>query len=220
MKRISDEEIQRIVELRKNGHSLPEIKKIVRRGTGTIFRYAHRVRVSKKFQRLLRDKQRGSRIRAQIQWASARTHARKLLGKLDSRDKLLVLATLYWGEGTKRELNIINGDPNLLRVFVACMLSLGVAKMDFQFSLRIYEDVDHKQAVIFWAREFSVPIEKIKIAEILNGKKRGKLRFGMCRIRLRKSGEYFKLIMAMIESIREEISPRSSTDQNVPVLRV
>lgn len=220
MERISDKEIQQIIELRKNGHSLPEIKKVVKRGTGTVFRYAQGVKVDKEFQQSLREKQGGSRARAKRQIESAKERAKSLLGRIDSRDKMLVLAALYWGEGTKRELNIINGDPNLLRVFVACVQELGVPMNALQFTLRLYEDIHQETATVFWAQTLSIAAERIKITEVLKGRKKGRFKFGMCRIRLRKSGEYFKLIMAMIESIKEEIGPCSSTDQNVPVLRV
>src|SRR3989338_1546198 len=48
-------------------------------------------------------------VRSKLEWEKAQAEATRLVGKLTARDKILVLCALYWGEGTKRELNIING---------------------------------------------------------------------------------------------------------------
>ena len=213
MHRIPLPEIARIRQLRKTGYSLPEIKKIVGRGSGTVFRYARGVSISPKFVEALRSKQGGSKARSRTHWETARTQSARLIGRLTSRDKLLVLAALYWGEGTKSELNIINGDASLLRVFIVCLEELGIQKAKLRFSLRLFEDIEERQAKRVWARELGVKAENIHVSELSRGKRRGKLPFGMCRIRLQKSGPYFKLIMSMIESIKSALSPRSSMDR-------
>ena len=213
MKRISVAEIKRIRDLRRSGHSLPEIRRIVGRGAGTIFRYAHAVEVEPKFVPSLRLKQGGSRARSEHNWAVATAHATKLVDNLTSRDKLFLLAGLYWGEGTKRELNIINGDPSLLSVFLECLYTLGVDKGNLRISLRLFEDIERRKAILFWSRRLDVPSAVIHVSEVSKGKKSGKLAHGMCRIRVRRSGPHFKLIMSVIESIKSEISPRSSMDR-------
>jgi hypothetical protein len=213
MDKISAQEIARIKELRRTGHSLPEIKKAVNRGTGTIFRYAHSVRVAPECAEILRFKQGGSRARSKRHWDEARIRASGLVGRLAVRDKILILGALYWGEGTKRELNIINGDANLLRVFVSCLEAIGVASSDLKFSLRLFGDINERAARVFWAAQFGVSTKDIQVSEVLTSKKRGKLPFGMCRIRLQKGGEYFKLIMSVIKSISADSCPRSSMDR-------
>ena len=45
------------------------------------------------------------------------------------------MSMLYWGEGTKRELNIINGDPGMMRVFISCLRSMGVNENDITIGL-------------------------------------------------------------------------------------
>ncbi len=213
MRRIPLYEIDKIRQLRKAGHSLPEIKKIVGRGSGTVFRYAHGVSISPKFIKVLRIKQGGSKARSITHWEAARAQSERLIGRITSRDKILVLAALYWGEGTKSELNIINSDSSLLRVFIVCLEELGIQKAKLRFSLRLFGDINKRQAKKFWAKELDVKAEDIRVSELSKGKRKGKLPFGMCRIRLQKSGPYFKLIMSMIESIKSRLSSRSSTDR-------
>lgn len=213
MRKLSDKEIAQIIELRRTGHSLPEIKKVTKKGAGTVFRYAHSVVVAPEYREVLRCKQGGSRVRSQMQKDKAAQEARSRIGRLSSRDKLLILVALYWGEGTKSELNIINGDPVLLRTFCVCLCEIGVPVADLKFSLRLYEDISPMQAKKFWARNFGISTNLIRVSEIVVGKKKGRFTFGMCRIRVRKSGPYFKLIMAMIESIGEKTGSRSSMDR-------
>lgn len=213
MQKISVREINEIQELRRIGHSLPEIKRTVGRGSGTIFRYARSIPVDSEFVEILRSKQGGSRMRSKLEWDKAKAKSSRLIGKLTSRDKILILAALYWGEGTKRELNIINGDATLLRVFVSCLTELDISKKDLRISLRLFEDINEHKAKVFWAQELDVSRRAIYVSEFLKGKKEGKFPFGMCRIRLRRSGSYFKLIISMIESIKSELSPRSSMDR-------
>lgn len=213
MRRLSSEEVALLVHLRETGHSIPEIQSRSGRGFGTVHRYVSRVVVQPAYRQILRIKQGGSRARALEQKKIALDASKQLIGKLDKRDKLLILAALYWGEGTKRELNIINGDPLLLQVFVSCLKELGVNKRSLMFSLRLYEDIVEMEARSFWAGIFDVNPSNVSVAEILIGRKRGRFPFGMCRIRVKKGAPHFKLIMAMIESIQVDLCPRSSTDR-------
>lgn len=199
--------------LRKTGHSLTEIRRIVRRGNSTVYKLIKDIIVAEPYSSVLRLKQGGSKERSVGHWKQATHDAKKRIGKISARDRMLILAALYWGEGNKRELNLINSDPELIRVFIACLLSIGVKPEDMRVSLRLYEDIPTRKALSFWASVVSVPVSQFGRIDVLKGHKTGKLQHGMCRIRVRKGGTYFKLIMSMIESIKKEISPRSSMDR-------
>lgn len=209
MRRLTVEEVSQLVQLRETGHSIPEIQSKTGHGFGTVHRYVSRVTVQPAYREMLRMKQGGSRARALEQKRIALGKSKQLIGKLERRDKLLILAALYWGEGTKRELNIINGDPLLLQVFISCLKELGVDKRSLKFSLRLYQDIDEKVARRFWAGIFDVKASDISISEILVGKKGGRFQYGMCRVRVKRGAPYFKLIMAMIESIQVDLRPRT-----------
>lgn len=47
-----------------------------------------------------------------------------------------------------------------------------------------------------------IPLHQISNINILKGKKEGKLKFGMCRIGVKKGGKYFKLIISMINLLK------------------
>lgn len=210
---VTPSDIKRIRTLRQTGHSLPEIRKAVGRGNSTVYEIIKGVVVAEPYASVLRAKQGGSKTRSAHHWNQAVQNAQRAIGKISKRDRMLVLAALYWGEGNKTELNLINSDSDLVRIFVSCLLDIGVRPADLRVSLRIYEDIPRRKAASFWSNVVSVPLSRFGRIDVLKGKKKGKLEYGMCRIRVQKGGSYFKLIMSMIESIKSEISSRSSMDR-------
>lgn len=199
---ISKKEIQKIIHLRQTGHSLPEIRKAMNKGSATVFKYIQGVEVFSEYRDILKEKQGGSRARSRECWSIAKQEARKILLPFTKRDPLLILALLYWGEGTKKEFNVINSDPDFIRVFVNALESIGVRRGDLRVTLRIYEDINEQAARKYWSGVLSIKSSQIQTVNILKGRKVGKLQYGMCRIRVTKGGKHFKLIMSMIELIK------------------
>lgn len=202
---INKDEVEKIISMRKIGHSLPEICKFLNRGGSTVYKYAKDVVVLPEYVNSLKQKQGGSKDRARTQWDKSIISANDLLKKIGKREKLFILAALYWGEGTKSELDLINSDPAMIRVFISCMKEIGVKSKDLRVSLRIYGDISSSDAKKYWAEVCEVDMENILSVNILKGKKTGKLPYGMCRVRVIRGGEYFKLIMSMIACIKSQI---------------
>ncbi len=198
-------EINKMVELRKTGHSLPEIRKITHRGNATIHRYIKDVKILPEYRKILNQKQGGSKVRSFLKWQSAEIEARNMLDTVHDRDLLFILACLYWAEGNKKDLNLINSDPDLVRIFVRCLVNVGVKKEDLLITLRVYSDLDKNKAKKYWGKILGIPSNQILSVNVLEGKKVGKLEYGMCRVRVRKSEYYFKLIMSMIKYIKNSI---------------
>lgn len=198
-------EVHRIKKLRATGHSLPEICKATGRGNSTVFALVRDIVVKEPYLSLLREKQGGSKNRSNKKWVQAAQDAQKYVGQLSPRDRLLILAALYWGEGNKKELNLINGDTKLIAVFIRCLSELGVTNDDLRVSIRTYEDLPRDKVLNFWSALTMVPVVKFRSIEILRGKRQGKLPYGMCRVRVAKSEYVFKSIMSMIESIKSQI---------------
>lgn len=198
----SKEIVEKIKKLRSEGNSIFEISKIVGKSKSIVSKYIQKVKVLKHYEAILKEKQGGSKARSLKEWEKARIKSKELISNFSPKEKLLVLSCLYWGEGTKRELNIINSDPQLLRVFLSCLRDIGVSNSEIKATLRIYEDIDKKDLIKYWSNVISLPKECFKNVNILQGKKVGKLKYGMCRIRVEKSSKYFKLIMSIIEQIK------------------
>ena len=210
---LSKNEQKEIVELRERGHSLNEIKKITGKANSTVLKYIKGVEVLSDFREVLRLKQGGSKSRSLLRWNFAKEKAEKLISGLEKKDKLIILACLYWGEGNKRELDLINSDPSLVKCFVNCLYNLGVSKESLRITVRIYEDMDKNKVINFWASLLEVKPSVISNVNILKGRKKGKLEHGMCRVRVAKGAEYFKLVISMINLIRDKLSRYSSMDR-------
>ena len=199
---LSVEEINNIVALRKTGHSMSEIKKVVLRCKASIFKYMKNVEVLPKYKAILKAKQGGSRYKSSCNWDMARAKAKTLISNPTFSDKMFILSCLYWGEGNKNELSLINSDPGLIKIFIDCLLEIGDKKDDLKVTLRLYDDLSKSEAINYWAKVLAIEKSFITNVNVIKGKKNGKLRYGMCRVRVSKSQEYFKLIISMIDLLR------------------
>jgi len=199
---LSKLEVRQIKKLRETGHSLNEIKNEVNRGYGTIFRYIKDVPILPEYQEIWKIKRGGSKARSLKEWDAARLYASTILSKFGFKEKMIVLACLYWGEGNKTELSVINSDPYLIKVIIVCLKDLGVSNDDLKVSLRLFDGINQKDAIDFWSDFLSLPNGTITKIDVVVGNKPGKLKYGMCRVRVKKSGKYFKLIMSMIDLIK------------------
>ncbi len=195
--------VNEIQSLRKRGHSVLEISKKLLKSKSIVSKYIQGVSVLPPYINILREKQGGSKIRSEKKWLASKIKAKEIIKELSQRDKILILVALYWGEGTKRELNIINSDPLLLKTFIFCLREIGVDSNDIKATLRIYGDISKQKAIQYWSQKLNLPQKQFYNVNVLEGKKKGKLIYGMCRIRVKIGGEYFKLIMSMIEIIKE-----------------
>ncbi|MFA6554004.1 MAG: hypothetical protein WCS89_00670 [Candidatus Paceibacterota bacterium] len=204
---ITQSEIDSIISLRKTGHSLPEIRRITKRGSSTVFKYIKNVPIPSKYISILKTKQGGSKKRAKKAWDEADAKAQELIGNpLSLEQRLCLLIGIYWGEGTKKELNLINSDPQLIKVFVSCLQDIGIAKEQLKINLRLYNGISKREAILFWSNILDIKPERIGKIEIVHGQKIGKLKFGMCRIRVAKGAQYFKLLISLINEIKKKFN--------------
>lgn len=198
----SSKEIDNIKSLRSRGLSISEIVKSTGKSKSIVSKYIKGVELKEKYKKLLLSKRDWSKEKSSSEWKEARIKSVRYIENISEKESLLILASLYWGEGTKRELNIINSDPLMLRVVIVCFKKLGIKDSQIKATIRIYEDINEEEVINFWAKALKLPKECFKNVNILKGKKVGKLPYGMCRIRVEKSSKYFKLIMSLIERIK------------------
>lgn len=196
-------EINKIKKLRKTGHTLSEIKKITgRKSNGTVWKYIKNVSILPEYQKIWKAKRGGSKSKSNREWREAKIKASSIIKQIKFFERMLILSCLYWGEGNKTELNVINSDPSMIRVIIICLKDLGIKDDELKISLRLFEDIDKKKAISFWSRILSLPKGTIQKIDVISGKKEGKLEYGMCRLRVKKGGKYFKLLMSMIDLIK------------------
>src|SRR5690606_515442 len=103
--------------------------KVVPKSRATVFFYMKDVVPYKKFAAMLEEKKHGTKKKAERQWIEARESINSKVGQITDRDLILMAGMLYWAEGTKLyDLNLINTDSGLLKVFLKGLYALGVPK--------------------------------------------------------------------------------------------
>lgn len=199
--------IKEIINLRKKGYSISEISLRTTKSKSIVSKYIQGVEVLPEYRATLKKKQGGSKARSDDLWLKSKMFASKIIKKLQVRDRIVLLIGIYWGEGTKSELNIINSDPVLLRAFINFIEEFGVTKKRIKASIRIYNDINPEEAITYWSNILNLNKNQFFKIEIKNGKKKGKLEFGMCRLRVEKSSKEFKLLMSLINVVKDHIMP-------------
>jgi hypothetical protein len=214
-KHLSSEKIEKIKFLRSRGHSLSEISKILKIGQGTVFRYVKGVVISGKYKRIWLDKRQGSVKRKELAEKKAKIRADDTIKSISNKERLLILSSLYWAEGAKVDFNLTNTDSDLIRTFIICLKDvLGLSNDRLRLNIRIYEDMDSESCIKFWLDQTGLTINNLSSVNVLSGKKLGKLKYGMCRVRVTKGGDVLKYLVAVRRRIIKLVeSPHSSTDR-------
>lgn len=208
MNRLTMEGHDALVQLRLSGMSIPEICRETGVPKTTVQRHIKGTEVPPEFLKRLKEKQGGAKKRAQGLRENCLEEASEFLGALSKRDYLILLVGLYWGEGTKRDFSIINSDPKLLQAFMLCLRAADIGLERITLSLRVHSDISIKESKRFWSNTLSVPIERIGRIEVIEGKKKGKLAHGMCRIRVLSGIRERLLIQSTIALIGKEASEK------------
>lgn len=194
--------IKRIKLLRSHGYSLPEIKDMLHVGHGTVWRYIQDTKILPKYQKGWLEKRKSSVKRMTLAKIKARKEATNLIRKLNKKEKILIMCSIYWGEGGKRDFNLTNTDPNLIKLFIDGLIkTFGVTKERIRLSIRIYEGMDEKKCVNYWLKITSLSKSNLVSVNVIKGKKEGKLKYGMCRVRVLKAGNVLKYVNAIKEQI-------------------
>ncbi len=204
---MSDNERQLLVSLRGTGKSIGEISVILGRSRATISKYVRGIPVLPEFQKEWLSKRGGNTLRAKERKNKASSQANHMVTKISEKESLLIATCLYWGEGNKKDFGFTNSDPLMVATLISCLTDLGLDKERLKISIRVYDDVDIRLAKAHWAKIVGIQENKILSVNILRGKKRGKLPFGMCRIRITKGNDYFNLLMATVELISKKLAP-------------
>jgi hypothetical protein len=201
-KPVTQSEIDKIVHLRKTGHSLPEIRRILKRGNSTVYGHIKNVEVLPGYRTAWEIKRGANKRRSDARWIEAEAEVIDIMPSIfNIPEQMLIASCLYWGEGAKRDFSFTNSDPKMIEVFTRCLEGLGIKKDRLRVSIRIYEDINQLSAVKYWSSVVGIEAKEIKSVNILKGKKVGKLEFGMCRVRVSKGQDIFKRLQSAIKQI-------------------
>ncbi|WP_328312401.1 hypothetical protein OG432_20445 [Streptomyces sp. NBC_00442] len=99
--------------------------------------------------------------------------ARDEIGQLSERELFMVGVGLYWAEGTKdktyrrsEQLQFINSDPDVIKVYLRWLELLGVSRERMRFRVSIHESGDVAGAEKFWAELADVDVSVFQRATL------------------------------------------------------
>jgi len=213
--RLAPQTIQKIRSLRADGYSLSEISKELRIPQATVFRHIKGVKILPEFLTEWSIKRGGSKKRKLLKENQAFEDGKNTVGKLSKKEKLLFLSALYWAEGNKKDFILTNSDPSIIKIFVDGLREIfDIPENKLRISVRTYEDLDRDKSLSFWSEVTRIPVEKFLSVNVLTGKKKGKLEYGMCRIRVLKGGDLLKRVIGVNKAVVKSFErSRSSTDR-------
>ena len=213
----SKEKLKKLKELRKRGYSINELVGKLSIPKTTVWHHVHAVKVLSKYIPSLNSKRGGSAKRTRENWEKARERAQELiLGSY--REFLIILAMLYWGEGSKKVCEFINSDGKMIKIYLTILRKiLNISEKDIKATMRIFSGMKKVECLNYWSHITQIPKKRF-IIRFNDGGRKGKTRYGMCRITLKKGSNILKLMHSLKEQIFEEtiknlLSPRSSMDR-------
>lgn len=177
---------------------MPEIASDLALSKATVLKYIQGIDIDSKYKGQWFGKRGGSRRRKERLVYEAN---RNVMDDLQSpkREKLIMLITLYWCEGGKSDLNFMNSDPKMLRLYVFLLRELfSLEDGRIKLSIRLYGDMKEKEVQIknYWANLLNIPLSNFGRSEFVKPGKKNKFLFGMCRVRVLRGGFLLKYLEA------------------------
>ncbi len=199
--RIKQEEIEAIWKLRREGYSLGEIQKVFpKRSRSTIFRYIKDLILDYHAKETLSAKRGSNTERKEVRIKKAHEDAKKALSG-QNREFVIMLAMLYWAEGTKKEFQFINSDGRMIALYLKILRNVvGVSEDRIYPIMRIYSGMNKDVSLDYWSQITGIEKEKFTI-RLNDGGLSGKTKYGMCRIEVRKSVNLLHFVLSLVQQV-------------------
>ncbi len=225
MVRHSQKNREKAIILREQGLSYREILEHVPVAKSTLSLWLRSVHLSVPQKQALTQKKlnaarRGAETKRRQRLLSTeklKTAARKQIGSLTKREKLLIGAALYWAEGSKQRPSTLstsvifnNSDPLMIKFFKDWLLE--VVKVNphaLKFEIYLHETHHHRLNEVrrYWAKVLSEPVQKLETVyfkkNVLKTSRKNTENgyYGLVRIRLRASSGLNRTISGWVEGI-------------------
>lgn len=137
--------------------------------------------------------------------------SKEIIFKLNKKERLMILASLYWAEGSKNKgsFNFTNSDPVMIKIVSKIIVEdLGVFKNDLmpRLSINIIHKNRIKLVLKFWSDLLGLPVESFG-KPYFNVAKQKKLYdnhdryFGVLALKIRNGSKYRYEMLSLIKAI-------------------
>lgn len=215
----------RAILLRKNGHGIKEIARMLKVSPSTASFWCRDMQLSPQQQAgLSKRSERQStssllayaeliRARRMVNVENERKCGARLVSSLTARDITMVGIGLYWGEGYKRgseEFGFTNSDPDMIRFYLAWLAVLfDVKKEDLIFRVSINQVYRSRERTIlsFWSKLLKVPVTQFTKTSFIRAQSKSLANrpteyHGTLRVKVRRGTAYRRQILGAIDSLR------------------
>jgi hypothetical protein len=203
----SEEKIREIKKLRQSGFSIGEIIKKTSLPKTTIWHHIHSIKLSPKDVALIKSKQGGSKIRSKNEWDKADADAKEIL-RIGGNKKFYcsVLSMLYWAEGNKKGFVFTNTEGNMIKLFILILNKyFDISDNRIDLIIRVFSNLNKKECLSYWSKVVGLPKNKFRIY-FNDGGTKGKAKYGICRLSVKKGGYLFKLTTSIINNILKQVA--------------
>jgi len=208
----------RALKLRLAGKSYGEIAKTLDISKGSLSLWFKNLKLTRAAQKILEEKMRIARKHGLFENNRRRTQAILIENKkikkaaaneikpLSRYELLLVGATLYWGEGYKRETRgkghgicFVNSDPDMIKLFISFLRDiLQIPKEKLRVNIRIHPNISKKSAINFWAKVTRIPQKRFRITRQISRasqrkRPRNSLPYGTLKLDVSGHQNFFKI---------------------------
>jgi hypothetical protein len=200
----STDKITKLRKLRRNGHSISELMEEFSMPKTTIWHHIHDIELLPEYIKLIKSRQGGSKIRSQNNWIKAEMSAREILNS-KKRFHCSLLAMLYWAEGSKRGFVFTNTEGKMIKFFISILkkyFNINDDKIDL--TIRIFSNLNRKECLKYWSDITGLPKGRFRIY-LNDGGTKGKARYGICRLSVKRGGHLYKLTISIINNILSEV---------------
>jgi hypothetical protein len=176
---------EKALALRRDGRTVPHIAEALGVSRSTAYLWVRHLPLDATIERAHERRSEHSKRVAEARWEplrkardaerdAVRAEAAALVGDLSRRDLLLLGAVAYWCEGAKEKpwrptsmnLQFINSDEVLIRLFLRFVEALGVSRRSLRYRVSIHESADAAAATRSWAEVVGVPAEHFQRATL------------------------------------------------------
>jgi len=200
----SAEKIKELKKLRKRGYSINELVEKLLIPRTTVWHHIRNVKILPKYLPILNAKRGGSAKLKQKNWEIARIKAQELL-KSPNKNFLIAITMLYWGEGSKKVCEFINSDGKMIKLYLTVLRkTFNIPEKDIKPTMRIFSGMDKKECLNYWSHITKISKDKF-LVRFNDGGKRGRTKYGMCRITIKKGSNVLKLMHSLRDQIFEKI---------------
>lgn len=195
--------IENLKKRRKAGYSIQDLMKEFSMPKTTIWHHVHDIKLSEEQRNKIKEKQGGSKLRAEKQWEKANSLASQIVRFIDLDEITpVVLSLLYWAEGNKKGFVFTNTDPNMIRIFLKVLRDkFGVKNASIKAVIRINNFQNPSECLNYWQKITNIPFRNIT-TDLNPVQNKGKSIYGVLRITVIKGGKILKLV----DSLNKELT--------------